>query len=194
MSDPRVQAGYMRDFADSLARLGADGERLRAADPELFREIAEAPRSAWLPIALNLRWVEAAERVFGWPNALEFLAARVQDQFANPLFRTFVEGGVRLLGLDPGALVRLIPRGLGITFRDCGQWSAVRTSEASVELRAVGLPEALAEHERWVESIGAGALAMFAVCRVTGRSRLLEKRAAAGCAVIEARWDAAKRA
>lgn len=192
MSHPRVQAGYMRDVADSLARLGADGERLRAADPELFQAISEAPRSAWLPVAMNVRWVEASERVFGWPNALEFLAARVQDQFANPLFRSFVEGGVRLLGLEPGALVRLIPRGLGITFRDCGEWSSVRTSERSVELRASALPKELAGHERWIESIGAGALAMFAMCRVTGSARLAELRAGEGSAVIEARWDAAK--
>ncbi len=188
MSDPRVQAGYMKDIAASLARLGEEGARVRAADPELFAALDAAPRSAWLPIALNLRWVEATERAFGWPTALDFLAARVQDQFGNPLFRAFVEGGVRLLGFDPGALVRLIPRGLGITFRDHGVWSAVRTSETSVELRAAGLPKELAEHARWVESVGAGALAMFCVCQVEGRARLAEHRPRDGSAVVEARW------
>jgi hypothetical protein len=189
MSDPRVQAGYMKDVTASLARLGAEGERVRAADPDLFAVVDAAPRGAWLPIALNLRWVEATDRVFGWPAALEFLAARVQDQFGNPLFQAFVESGVRLLGFDPGVLVRLIPRGLGIAFRDHGVWSAVRTSKTSVELRATGLPKQVAEHARWVESVGAGALAMFRLCEVEGRARLAEHRPRDGSAVIEASWS-----
>lgn len=189
MSDPRVQAGYMKDIAASLARLGDAGVRTLAADRELFEAIDAAPRSAWLPIALNVRWVEATERVFGWPAALDFLAARVQDQFGRPLFRVFVEGGVRLLGLEPGALVRLIPRGLSIAFRDHGEWSAVRTSETSVELRARALPKELAASARWIESVGAAALAMFALCEVSGRVQLAEHRAAEGQAVIEARWS-----
>jgi hypothetical protein len=188
MSDPRVQAGYMKDAAASLARLGRDGERVRAADPELFAAIDAAPRSAWLPVELNVRWVGAAERAFGWPAGLDFLAARVRDQFGSPLFRVFVEGGVRMLGLDPGALVRLIPRGLTIAFRGHGEWTAVRTSETSIELRAVGLPKELAASARWIESIGAGALAMFALCGVSGRVSLAEHDAAQGRAVVEARW------
>jgi hypothetical protein len=189
MSDPRVQAGYMKDIAASLAQLGDAGKRMLAADPELFAAIDAAPRSAWLPIALNVRWVEAVERVFGWPAALDFLAARVRDQFGNPLFRVFVEGGVRLFGLDPGALVRLVPRGLSIAFRDHGEWSAVRTSETSIELRASALPKELAASARWIESIGGAALAMFALCEVSGSVRLAEHRAAEGRAVIEARWS-----
>jgi hypothetical protein len=70
----------------------------------------------------------------------------------------------------------------------------VRTSSTSVELRATGLPKELAEHARWIESVGAGALAMFSLCRVEGRARLTSHRAAERSAVIEARWDAAKRA
>ncbi|HEY8119981.1 MAG TPA: hypothetical protein VII78_01585 [Myxococcota bacterium] len=193
MSDPRVQAAYMRALSVSLARLGAAGERVRAADPELFRIVAEAPRSGWLPVALNMRWVQAVAHVYGWPDALDFLAARVLDQFANPLYRGLVHGGVRLLGLDPGLLVRIVPRGLSVTFRDCGAWTAVRTSRSSVELRASELPKEIASHARWLESIGAGALAMFAVCRVQGRVRLAEHRPEAGSAVVEARWDAAGR-
>lgn len=144
MSDPRVQAGYMKDIAAALGRLGGGGERVRAADPELIREIEDAPRSAWLPVSMNVRWVAAVETAHGWPHALEFLAARVKEQFGNPLFRSFVEGGVRVLGLEPGSLVRLLPRGLSIVFRDCGEWSAVRTSDTSSELRAAHLPKELA--------------------------------------------------
>ena len=179
----------MKDVAKSLVRLGDEGERVRAQDPALFAAVEEAPRSAWLPIALNVRWVEAVDRAHGWPRALDFLAARVADQFGSPLFRGFVEGGVRLLGLDPGALVRLVPRGLAIVFRDCGEWTAVRTSETSVELRAAGLPKELAGHARWIESVGGAALAMFGLCRVRGSARLTEHRAAAGRAVVEARWQ-----
>jgi hypothetical protein len=189
MPDPRVQAGYMKDVVSSLVRLGAEGEHVLAQDPALFAAIEAASRSAWLPISLNLRGVEAVERTHGWPRALDFFAARVADQFGRPLFRGFVEGGVRLLGLEPGALVRLVPRGLAIVFRDCGVWTAVRTSETSVELRAAGLPKELASHARWIESVGGAALALFGLCGVTGSARLTEHRPDAESAVVEARWQ-----
>jgi hypothetical protein len=188
MSDPRVQAGYMKDVVAALARLGPEGERMRAAVPELMRTVEEAPRGAWLRIGLNLRGVEAAERAYGWDGALAFLAARVREELAAPTLRGLVEGGVRLLGLEPGALVRLVPRGLAITFRDCGAWSAVRTSECSIELRASGLPKELAAQARWIESVGAAPLAMFDVCEVEGSMHLAEHRPARGSVVIEARW------
>ncbi|HEU4430453.1 MAG TPA: hypothetical protein VFT98_16955 [Myxococcota bacterium] len=190
MRDPRVQSGYMKDVAEALARLGAQGAAVRAADEALFLELASAPRGAWLPIALNVRWVEAAARAFGWPAALDFLAARVADQFGSPLFRSLVDGGVRLFGPHPGALMRVIPRGLAIVFRDCGEWTAVRTSQTSLELRAVSLPAEVAGHARWVESIGAGAIAMLALCRTAGRVQLAEHDRSAGRAVIDVRWGA----
>ena len=194
MRDPRVQAGYMKDVAAALARLGPTGAAIRAADEALFTEIAGVPRSAWLPISLNVRWVEAVERELGWPSGLEFLAARVSDQFDNPMFRSFVQGGVRLLGLDPGALLRLIPRGLSIVFRDCGEWSAERTSTTHTELRAQALPKEVAGHARWIESIGASALAMFALCGVQGRIALAEHQPSAGRATVAASWEPASRA
>jgi len=194
MRDPRVQCGYMKDVAEALSRLGAQGAAVRAADEALFRELEASPRAAWLPVSMNVRWVEAVCRAFGWPAALDFLAARVSEQFGNPLFRSFVEGGIRLFGLNPGALLRLIPRGLAIVFRDCGEWTAVRTSETSMELRGAALPSELAAHPHWVESIGAGAIAMLALCRTSGDVRLAEHDARLGRAVIEVRWRAQKAA
>jgi hypothetical protein len=113
-------------------------------------------------------------------------------RLGSPLFRSLVDGGVQLFGLNPGALLRVIPRGLAIVFRDCGEWTAVRTSQTSLELRAVSLPSELAGHARWIESIGAGAIAMLALCRTSGAVRLAEHDGAAGRAAIEVRWQAQK--
>lgn len=180
----------MKNVAAALGRLGAEGAAVLAADAALFAQIEEVPRSAWLPVDLNVRWVEATAHVFGWPQALDFLAARVSDQFESPLFRSFVQGGIRVLGLDPGALVRLIPRGLTLVFRDCGEWTAARTSASSSELRVKGLPAALAREGRWIESIGGSALAMLRLSRTPGRVWLAEHHAGRGEAVIAATWQA----
>jgi len=189
-----VQGGYMRDVGASLARLGAEGEAVRRADPELFRELAGVSRAAWLPIAYNLRWVEATERGLGWPRALEFLAERVHAQFDLPLFRGFIEGGVRLFGLDPGSLVRWLPRGMGLVFRGCGSWTTTRLGPHAVEIRGRALPPEVAGHARWIESIGAAAGAMFTLCRVSGEARLAEHDSVAGSACIAVEWAAQKRA
>ena len=53
MRDPRVQAGYMKDVAAALARLGPTGAAIRAADEALFTEIAGVPRSGCFHAASN---------------------------------------------------------------------------------------------------------------------------------------------
>ena len=191
MGVPSVQASYMKNVAASLERLGAAGEAVRRADPSLFEEIAAAPRGVWLPVSYNVRWVEAVAKSAGWPGAMTFLAARVQDQFEAPLLRSFVQGSVRLFGLDPGSLVPWLPRGMGLVFRDCGDWSSTRVAPGHVEIRAEDLPKELAGEARWIESIGAGAIATFALCRVAGETQLAAHDAAAGTASISVRWSVA---
>jgi hypothetical protein len=125
---------------------------------------------------------------------MDFLAERVHAQFDLPLFRGFIEGGVRLFGLDPGSLVRWLPRGMSLVFRDCGSWTATRVDAHAVEIRGRALPPEVASHARWIESMGAAAGAMFRLCRVPGETQLAEHDPVAGSACIAVRWAAQKRA
>lgn len=193
MSQPVVQASYMKNVLAALERMGAEGEAVRAADPELFAEIRRAPRLEWLPIAWNVRLVEAVEGALGPGRGLELLTACIHAQLDAPLWKHFTQGAVRLFGLRPDALVRWLPRAFGVVFRNCGEWRVARTGEGAARLEVRDLPPELATQRRWIESMAAGCDALFLLCRVRGSTRLVEHDPAAGSAGFELRWEPAPR-
>jgi hypothetical protein len=190
---PAVQASYMKNVLDALERLGPDGQSVRSADPELVQEIERSPRMWWMPIAWNVRLVEAAHRALGAPRALELLTTCVYGQLDAPLFHNFARGAVRLFGLDPGSLVRWLPRAFSIVFRGCGVWRAARSGPGEAVLEASDLPPELAAHALWIESMGAGGRALLQLCGVRGEVRLVAHDGAAGSARFELRWEPAAR-
>jgi len=161
----------MKNLFAALEKQGYLAALAREA-PELAREVAAASRMSWLPIALNVRMVEAAAASFGEERGLEILAGCVFAQFETPLWKGFIGSAVRLLGTDPGLLGRWIPPAFSLVFRDCGRWSV--ESPAPHELRAVvrELPGPLATHRLWLRSLAIGMTPLFTLCGTDGRSTL----------------------
>jgi hypothetical protein len=190
-AEPAVQASYMKNVLEALERLGPDGRAVREADPELVQEVLRAPRMWWMPITWNLRLVEAAERALGEPRAREILTTCIHGQLDTPLWRNFARGAVRLFGLDPGSLVRWLPRAISVAFRGCGVWRAARAGEGSALLEVSDLPGELARHAAWIQSMGASGLALFRLCGVRGEVRLVAHDPATGSARFELRWEPA---
>ena len=184
---PAVRAAYMKELFLALdARRGLAAMRRR--DEALVEEVAAASRLAWLPVALNVRAVEAVCAELGEERGLERLAECVYAQFETPLWRSFISPAVRLLGRDPGVLGRWLPRALQIVFRDCGSWRAERTGEGELTLVARDLPPELARHRLWVRSLGIGMRPLFLVCGTDGRSELANLDAEAGRATYVLTW------
>ncbi len=188
MGSPCVQSTYMKQFAGRVLLLGSRAERVVELDPELFEAIEAAGRMTWLPVELNVRIIDALYAGLGPRRAHEFQAEQISAQLGTPLWRGLVEGGVRLLGLDPGVLARWIPPALGLIFRDCGTWTVERTGSESVALCVRGLPEVLGTHPRWLDSVAGGVHALFMICKTTGETEVTEVDAAAGTARIAIRW------
>lgn len=184
---PAVQASYMKNLFAALDEGGRLG-RLVEADPELIAEVEAAPRTAWLPIALNVRVVEAMARAFGAERGITILAECVYAQFDTPLWRNFVAGGIRLLGRDPGSLGRWIPQALKLVFRDCGVWSAERSAPSELTVTAQELPPELASHELWIRSLAVGFTPLLTLCGASGTSELATLDADAGSATFVVRW------
>jgi len=191
MGPPSVQAAYMKQFAARVHVLGAAGQRVVAADPGLFREIDASSRMSWLPVELNVRMIDALYGALGPRRAREFQSDQITSQFGTPLWRSFVEGGVRLLGLDPGDMVRWLPSALGLIFRDCGGWSIERGDGSSAVLCAWGLPPVLSAHPHWLDSVAGGIHALFILCKTSGETELAQVDAGQGAARIVIRWKPA---
>jgi len=186
---PAVQASYMKNVFAALEKQGRLPALTQAA-PELVEAVINASRMTWLPIALNVRMVEAAAGCFGEERGLEILAGCVHAQFETPLWKGFIGAALRLLGTDPGSLGRWIPQAMGLVFRDCGSWSAQPTAEAELTVRVAELPLPLARHRLWLRSLAIGMTPLFTLCGRDGSCVLAELDSHARCARYVLRWKA----
>lgn len=186
-SGPAVQASYMKNVFAALEKQGRLAALAEEA-PELAREVAAASRMSWLPIAWNVRLVEAAAAAFGEERGLEILSGCVFAQFETPLWKGFIGSAVRLLGTEPGALGRFIPQAFSLVFRDCGRWSVEGRAEHELHVVVRELPEPLATHRLWLRSLATGMLPLFVLCGTDGRSELEDVDPRARSASYRLRW------
>jgi len=177
----------MKNVFAALEKQGRLAALARHA-PELAGEIAAASRMTWLPIALNVRMVEAAAAGFGEVRGLEVLANCVFAQFETPLWKGFIGGAMRLLGTQPGSLGRWIPQAMGLVFRDCGSWSVEPGAEGELTVEVRDLPQALANHRLWLRSLAIGMTPLFTLCGTDGSSELAEIDPRARRARYRLRW------
>jgi hypothetical protein len=177
----------MKNVFAALEKQGRLAPLVRQA-PELAREVAAASRMSWLPIAWNVRLVEAAAACFGAERGLEILSGCVFAQFETPLWKGFIGSAVRLLGTEPRSLGRWIPQAFSLVFRDCGRWSVEADAERELRVSVHELPEPLVAHELWLRSLAIGMLPLFTLCGTDGTSELVERDARARRASYRLRW------
>jgi len=184
---PAVQASYMKNLFAVLAASGRLTD-LEAADPVLVREVAAASRMSWLPVALNVRMVEALTARLGEERGIALLADCVFRQFDTPLWKSFIGAALRLLGSEPGALGNWLPEAFSLVFRGCGRFSVERSGEHALTLRIDDLPATLAAQRLWLRSLATGMTPLFTLCGVSGSSRLDEVNLAARSARFVLSW------
>lgn len=189
--EPAVQASYMKNLMSALAGVGKLGP-VEAADPELVAELDGTPRLSWLPVAWNVRAVEAVAACYGEQRGIELLAECVYRQFDTPLWKKFVGGAMKLLGTEPSLLGRFLPEAIGLVFRDCGRWRVENTDDCELTLDVERLPAPLAAHRLWLRSIAVGLTPLFTLCGCDGSSELIEVDEHAGRARYRLRWKAAE--
>ncbi len=186
-AEPAVQASYMKNLFATLATLGRLAE-VEEADPDLVLEVDAAARLSWIPVALNVRTVEAMAACFGEQRGIELLAECVYRQFDTPLWKSFVGGAMRLLGTDPGLLGRFLPEALQLVFRDCGRWSVENTAETELTVSVRELPAELVAHGPWLRSLATGMTPLFTLCGCDGSAHLAEVDEAARSARYVLAW------
>jgi hypothetical protein len=118
---------------------GFDTAILELMSDEDRTAIFDAPRTAWIPIELDARFVDAVVKHYGTSQA-EALWAEYSARFTRtPLQRAFFEGAVRLFGLSVETFVKLIPRVWSTSFRDVGEPTVTEHGEGWRRLRLAGL-------------------------------------------------------
>jgi len=153
-----------------------------------LEQIESSASSDWLPFALDLDLTHAVFRALGVAGAHRFFQEHQLASFQGPLFKALVDSATALFGLDPGSWARWIPRGWGIVFRQCGEWTIDRSDRGAVDLSLVAPPPGCLDDEVWLRSVASSFSAFLVVARREGEFALdhVDRSREAACYTL--RW------
>jgi len=112
-----------RGLRDALAFLDkrdshAHAQLVARLPPETFELIATAPPTAWIGVEHERHVVNSWVPVLGEAGAVDVVCGSVFETLNSPLFRSIIRGSARLLGANPGSLIKMVPRAWGHIYRD----------------------------------------------------------------------------
>lgn len=146
-------------------------ERLAELEPQtptLFARIRDAPALDWLPLEVDLELSSLIATSCG-PEA-DRLRARtcLRTALDAPLLRPFVLGVETLFTLDPGGMLRQVPRGWPVLYRECG---VMRYEIGGLGRRLLvhdRVPAILLDHPYYNAAIAGALESFFDLCKVEG--------------------------
>jgi hypothetical protein len=118
---PAVRTNNARDYLEFLGRAYPDAHRhVKATVPAAILErIERGVRTDWIPVELDGQYVDAVLGFLG-PVAMRTCSREfvVQSLVRSPMMHGLFDGVRRLFGLNVGALLRVLPRGLQQSYQD----------------------------------------------------------------------------
>ncbi len=117
---PGIKAGSALDTLAYLDvyRPGSREQVLERMPPDVRDRFVNASRTEWLPYERDRHFVEAIVEVFGRHGAVDFVRSSVERHFDSALLSTVVHGAMRLFGLNPSGLLRMLPRAWPMVYRN----------------------------------------------------------------------------
>ncbi len=151
-----MRAVHVRQNLEGVQDLGAEVDaRVRAELGEArVAEIETAPRSKWLPIEVDVELSRLVHTHAGHQAFVAWSRASILASAETPLLSGFIRAGLRLLGGNPGSLIRLARRGYQQIFRDAGGLAVEPLREDAVRVVGIDLPPLLVDEPVYLEGIG----------------------------------------
>ncbi len=134
---PAARASAARDNVAHVERYRPGSlERVRSLIPaESLEAIDKTPGISWLDFEHDHWLMDATIEVLGQSDAIDCWRQSLAQLIEKPLLRNFVEGGLRLFGGRPGTLMKLLPKGWSLAYRDFCVPSFHAIDDHSVEVR-----------------------------------------------------------
>jgi hypothetical protein len=137
LRSPAARASAARDnlsYCD-IYRPGSVAQ-IRATIPEDSLDVLDnAPGASWLEFEHDRWLMDGVIAQFGCDEAVKCWRQSIGHLVDKPLLKNFVQGGLRLFGAKPASLLKLIPKGWTLAYRDFCVPAFERVSETSAELR-----------------------------------------------------------
>ncbi len=94
-------------------------DRIHSLIPEMsLREITERPGFSWLEWEHDHWLMDATIEVLGREDAIACWRQGIASLIEKPLLKNFVESALRIFGARPGKMIKLIPKGWTLAYRD----------------------------------------------------------------------------
>ncbi len=146
--NPAVRANAARDTLEftEAYRLGTC-DMIRGTIPDASLDaIDHTPGFSWLDIEHDHWLMDGTMAVLGRHDAIDCWRSNIANITERPLLQSFVDGGVRIFGGKPGALLKLIPKGWSLVYRDFCVPSFQRLGDGRAEVRFEQIAPRVLEH------------------------------------------------
>lgn len=184
-----MRAMQVRENLEGLAALGEEVDAsIRAKLGSQRVELIEtATRSKWLPLQIDIELSRLVDEAVGRAAFIRWSQAAIMASADSPLLSGFVRAGLRLLGGNPGSLIRLAQRGYPQLLRNAGSLRVDPLRDDAVRVVGIDLPQMMLDQPLYLEGIGASIAVLPHFVRHVGEATL-EVEGAAVSWVIE--WRA----
>lgn len=114
--------------------------RIRAAAADELAAIEEAGRLAWIDAAIFDAFNAACLAELGEDRYVAFWHAHALSQMDSPMFGKLFSGAIRVFGITPRGLFKVLGQAWTLTTKGYGQVSTVVESDTRVRVSLIGLP------------------------------------------------------
>lgn len=165
-----VRARHMKSLLEASERLEPDlAEHIRSLIPEpVLDAVEDAMPSAWLPLEMNIQVADILATALGPERSLSFFRGMVLREYETSLFKTFIAGITRVMGVTPAVFVKVVPRGWELVYRDCGSFTPLDVDANSARLLFDELPELCVRNRLWLDAVRSTFYSAFDLADVTG--------------------------
>jgi hypothetical protein len=115
--------------------------KIRAQIPEAsLRAIDETAGISWLEFEHDHWLMDGTIDVLGRADAIECWRRSISQLIEKPLLKNFVSGALRLFGSRPGKLLKMVPKGWTLAYRDFCVPRFVSIDENACEIHFEDIP------------------------------------------------------
>jgi hypothetical protein len=173
VTDPAVRARHLKSVLAAIDGEPRREEIRRRSGEGVTAAIEGSGGSDWLPVAHDVALARALDAVLGPEGLATFNQRMMLQSFEGPLLRTLVQTAMAVIGADPAALARWIPKGWQLMFQGCGSWRVEPSGATSVALTLTEMAPACAEDPVWPRSVASALSAVPVLARVVGSVELV---------------------
>jgi hypothetical protein len=187
---PLVRVRHLQEWLANVAR-EEDPWRARffEALPSRIRdEVEGAVRTEWLPMAHHVLFADILGHAFGPVHAHDYYRRAFATSLRGPVLGPLLRTGARVLGLNPGSLLRWAGHGWRASFRNAGSLTGVVVRENMGRLEYRDMPAVCIASDAWLDSAQGSAYGALDAMGATGVVRIDKSGRGEGRMTLELEW------